>query len=151
MRGELRRINAAADVPDNAELADALRPKTRGDCLLGPRPCPWVACRHHMYLDVKSTGSVRINHAGLEVWDLLVSCSLDVADTGPQSCATVARALNVTRQRANQIEQKAIGQLRGQMTPDIRGQMTPDVRGQMTPHAWGQLTWGQLTPGKGDK
>ncbi len=24
------------------------RPKTRGDCIDGPRPCPWVSCRHHM-------------------------------------------------------------------------------------------------------
>lgn len=28
------------------------RPRTRGDCLTMPRPCPWVGCRHHLLLDV---------------------------------------------------------------------------------------------------
>ena len=24
------------------------RPRTRADCLKGPRPCPWIMCRHHL-------------------------------------------------------------------------------------------------------
>lgn len=28
------------------------RPTTRGDCRGAIRPCPWVACRHHLLLDV---------------------------------------------------------------------------------------------------
>ncbi len=39
-----------------------VRPKTRGECASGPRPCPWVSCRHHLYLDVDKNGSV-IEHA----------------------------------------------------------------------------------------
>jgi hypothetical protein len=27
---------------------DRLRPRTRADCINGPRPCPWVGCRHHL-------------------------------------------------------------------------------------------------------
>lgn len=30
---------------------DPKRPQTRGDCVDGPRPCPWVGCRHHTYID----------------------------------------------------------------------------------------------------
>lgn len=29
------------------------RPRTRGDCFRLPRPCPFVGCRHHLYLDVR--------------------------------------------------------------------------------------------------
>lgn len=28
------------------------RPRTRADCLQEARPCPWVACRHHLLLEV---------------------------------------------------------------------------------------------------
>ena len=36
------------------------RPQTRSDCQGGPRPCPFVSCRHHLYLDVNpETGSIK--------------------------------------------------------------------------------------------
>ena len=28
------------------------RPRTRADCLDGPRPCPWASCRHHLLFEV---------------------------------------------------------------------------------------------------
>jgi hypothetical protein len=34
-----------------AELAIP-RPRTRGDCQLEARPCPWVSCRHHLLLEI---------------------------------------------------------------------------------------------------
>lgn len=30
------------------------RPRTRGECKDGPRPCPWVSCRHHLLLEIAS-------------------------------------------------------------------------------------------------
>lgn len=42
--------------PQDATAIRALlnipRPRTRADCLDGPRPCPWVACRHHLLFEV---------------------------------------------------------------------------------------------------
>src|ERR1019366_2346037 len=35
------------------------RPKTRGDCVDGPRPCPWAGCRQHLYLEVNPTGNMK--------------------------------------------------------------------------------------------
>jgi len=69
---------------------DIDRPKTRGDCIDGPRPCPWVGCRYHLYLDVvyiKTKGRARIvyRHPGKEPWELVFSCALDIADMGPHS------------------------------------------------------------------
>ena len=29
----------------------SLRPKTRAECVGGPRPCPFVSCKCHLYLD----------------------------------------------------------------------------------------------------
>ncbi len=39
---------------------DIPRPKTRMQCSEEARPCPWVACKHHLYLDVNpETGSIK--------------------------------------------------------------------------------------------
>lgn len=59
------------------------RPRTRGDCVNSMRPCPWVGCRHHLFIDVnQSNGSILFNFFDKEPWELVPSCSLDVADKG---------------------------------------------------------------------
>lgn len=38
------------------------RPTTRGECCQGPRPCPWVSCRHHLLISVTTKGNrIRLN------------------------------------------------------------------------------------------
>jgi hypothetical protein len=38
---------------------DIPRPAARGECACAERPCPWVSCKHHLYLDVNpETGSI---------------------------------------------------------------------------------------------
>ncbi|MEO8550028.1 MAG: hypothetical protein ABI678_08640, partial [Kofleriaceae bacterium] len=40
---------------------DIPRPSTREECRGEMRPCPWVACKHHLYLDINpETGSIKI-------------------------------------------------------------------------------------------
>lgn len=88
---------------DLLELAG--RPRTRADCASTPRPCPWVGCRHHLYLDVNpETGSLKLNFPDREPWELERSCALDVADSGAVTLDVLGRLLNVTRERARQIE-----------------------------------------------
>lgn len=102
-----------------AEVADVElfeRPSRRGDCLQGEhaqRPCPFVSCKHHLYLDVNPrNGSVRVNFPDVEVWDLPETCALDVADLAPEVRREVACALGVSEQRVEQIESKAIERIR---------------------------------------
>jgi len=91
---------------------DALRPKTRGECAEGPRPCPHVSCRHHLYLDVSPrTGAIKLNFPDLEVWDLPISCALDVAENGATTLEDVGGILNLTRERIRQLELSALGRL----------------------------------------
>lgn len=75
-------------------------PLTRGDCLDGPRPCPYIECRHHMLADLPDDDMVD-GH----------TCSLDSAVLGPMILEDVARVLGVTRERIRQIEDKAIKRL----------------------------------------
>ena len=59
------------------------RPQTRAECEGGARPCPYVSCVHHLYLDVsEQTGAIKMNFPDLEPWELTESCALDVADRG---------------------------------------------------------------------
>ena len=87
---------------------DIPRPITRADCANVPRPCPFVSCKFHLYLDTRETGSVKLNFPDLEPGDLEQSCALDIADEGPQGLEVVARALNVTYEGARQTEERAL-------------------------------------------
>lgn len=95
------------------------RPHTRDACIDGPRPCPFVACRHHLYLDVSpTTGTIKFNFPDLEVWELAESCALDVAEAGAQPPERASSLLNVTRERIRQIEAVALARL--SMVRDLR-------------------------------
>ncbi len=86
-------------------IGPVARPVTRADCKDGPRPCPFVSCKHHLYLDVSPrTGAIKFNRPELAVEDMEESCSLDVADGGGASLEKVGAIMNVTRERVRQIE-----------------------------------------------
>lgn len=88
---------------------DALeRPKTRGDCKAGPRPCPFVACRAHLAIDVSEDGSIKRNFPHLELDEMVDTCALDVADRGPLTLEETGARINVTRERMRQIEVRAL-------------------------------------------
>jgi len=96
------------------EFADLERPRTRGDCKNVPRPCPFVSCVHHLYLDVSArTGAIKLNFPDLEPWELpeTASCSLDVADRMGVTLEEVGKITNLTRERIRQIEVKSLAKL----------------------------------------
>src|SRR5689334_9494944 len=89
------------------------RPRWRKDCSGGPRPCPYVACKHHLYLDVSpQTGTIKLNFPELEVWELSESCALDVADSGAEAVAQACHLLNVLRGPIRQTEGFAMRKVR---------------------------------------
>lgn len=83
-----------------------VHPATRGECKDGPRPCPMVGCKHHLYLDVNPrNGNIKLNFPDLEPEQLVVSCALDVADRGGVTLHRLGALMNMTRQRVVQVEQ----------------------------------------------
>jgi hypothetical protein len=91
---------------------DYYKPKTRAECADGPRPCPYVSCQHHLFLDVSArTGAIKLNFPDLEVWDMNETCALDVADRGGTTLEDVGAIMNLTRERIRQVEVKALAKL----------------------------------------
>lgn len=90
-------------------IGNPRRPKTRGECEHAERPCPWVSCRHHLYLEVnRRNGSIKFVFPDLEPDELTHSCSLDLADDGPHTLDMLGEALNFTRERVRQLEDIAL-------------------------------------------
>jgi hypothetical protein len=95
--------------PDTEEFA---KPETRADCQGGARPCPFVSCKHHLYLDVSArTGAIKLNFPDLEVWEMTETCALDVADRGGTTLEEVGAIMNLTRERIRQVEVKGLAKL----------------------------------------
>ena len=88
------------------------RPVTRADCQGGERPCPFVSCKHHLYLDVSArTGAIKLNFPDLEVWEMTETCALDIADRGGATLEEVGAIMNLTRERIRQVEVKGLAKL----------------------------------------
>jgi len=95
------------------EEVEAMRPRLRAECVNGPRPCPFISCKHHLYLDINpTTGSIKLNFPDQELWDLAETCALDVADRGGVTLEEVGSLLNLTRERIRQLETHGLLKLR---------------------------------------
>ena len=93
---------------------DVDRPRTRAECRGEARPCPWVACKHHLYLDINpETGSIKINFPDLEPWEMQHTCALDVAEAGALTLEEIGVITNLTRERIRQVEVRGLLKLRG--------------------------------------
>lgn len=98
---------------EKVEVATYDRPQTRSECVDGPRPCLYVACKHHLYLDVNpETGSIKVNFPDKEPWELEETCALDVAERGGVTLEEVGDILNLTRERVRQVEVAGLGKMR---------------------------------------
>jgi hypothetical protein len=112
LRRLARETARAAQAEPVEDLEPIERPVTRGDCVDGPRPCPWVSCKYHLYLDVDPEhGSLKINFPDREPWELRETCVLDVAEE-KNKLGDVGVLLNVTRERIRQMETRALILLR---------------------------------------
>lgn len=89
------------------------RPRTYEGCEavgLGTRvPCPFVSCKHHLYLDVDDRrGSYKISAPHREVVDLPHTCALAEGDL---TLDEIAARMGLTRERVRQIESRAIAKV----------------------------------------
>ncbi len=117
MARDLRRRRLGGELePEEAELIksiEGMRPRTRAECVNGPRPCLFVSCKHNLYLDVNpETGSIKLNFPDKEIWELEHTCALDVAEKGGITLEEVGAIMNLTRERIRQVETRGLAKLR---------------------------------------
>jgi hypothetical protein len=126
---ELRRQRATGLIdPELEEVireVESMRPRTRADCGNGPRPCMFISCKHHLYLDVNpSTGSIKLNFPDKEIWEMAETCALDVADRGGITLEEVGAIMNLTRERIRQVETRGLLKLRAMAEDEPRARIT---------------------------
>jgi hypothetical protein len=91
---------------------DYWKPKTRAECVDMERPCPFVSCKYHLYVDVHPVrGSIKVNFTDLEVWEMTETCALDIADRGGITLEEVGEIMNLTRERVRQVETAGLSKL----------------------------------------
>ena len=84
------------------------RPRVLADCTEILQPCPYITCRHNLYLDVLDGGGIRFNFPNQEPHEVPRLCSLEIAGEGEHTLEEVGALLNKTRERVRQIEDIAI-------------------------------------------
>ncbi len=88
------------------------KPRTRAECRDMERPCPFVSCKYHLYIDVHPVrGSIKLNFPDVEVWEMTETCALDVADRGGITLEEVGEIMNLTRERVRQVETAGLAKL----------------------------------------
>ena len=107
MDGEFPKVDAL--------LLDALeeaQPRTRAECPSRSEPCPFVACRYHLWTDFWPRGRVRETRV---FGDLEHTCVLNEVEANPDGMTleAVGALLGVSREYIRQVEENAVGKIRG--------------------------------------
>lgn len=104
---------------------DRDRPRTRKDCVDGPRPCPWAGCRHHLFLNPDQGGNIHFPFGEDEeaLLHMAETCSLDVAARGAQTLESLAKMYGQSRQNFDQILNRALARLRAAVKAGGHGQV----------------------------
>lgn len=115
----LKKLPVCVEDDEFFRVNSHLRPKLRGDCLPGGanecRPCVWVSCRHHLYMEINEDGAIIPNFADKDVDDIPETCSLDIADRVEAGDKMVLERtgefFDLTRERIRQIELDAFAKI----------------------------------------
>jgi hypothetical protein len=114
-------MDAALYAKDMAQIAHE-KPKTFGECrwrgLGTEKPCPYISCAHHLYLDVdEENGSITVNWPDREPTEIPETCELAVAEKhdGGMTLDAVAAVMNLTRERIRQYESRCVAKLKGEL------------------------------------
>jgi hypothetical protein len=107
-------VSAAAAIADSSRvrLPVLQRPRTRGECIDGPRPCQWTTCRHHLASDLDERPGEPKFVLKHDPATMAETCSLDFADRGGGTLGEVGAAFGgLTRERIRQIQVSALANL----------------------------------------
>jgi hypothetical protein len=121
--------DALGDRVLNPEAARRQLPMLRSECRDEPRPCPYISCSWHLFLDVTETGGIKLNFpdlldddGGIDFHRMPRTCAMDVVDEGGASLEQVGAYVNLTRERVRQVEEQNHALLEGPLRPFVEGE-----------------------------
>ena len=126
----VRRVYVRYTLITPDELLPRHLPFTRSDCPdLKDGPCPYVSCRHHLFLDVDREGEIRFTQQepfdedGAPRLDAMkATCALDVVGWDNVTLETIGSILDVSFERVRQLEVRALEHLRVKLARlDVHG------------------------------
>jgi len=85
------------------------RPRTRADCANIDRPCPFVGCKYHLFLDIVGK---KIIENGLDPLDMEQCCALDEAEEGGKCLEDIRKVYGLSRERIRQIIEHGLRKMR---------------------------------------
>lgn len=139
-----RRLRLVEDAPP--------RPKTRADCVDGPRPCPWVGCRHNTFLEVDrydggTLPSIRVAHPGRQPWQVPPgeSCTLDLVGGyvgDPIASQETGRILRITPDWVRKVERMAFERIKAEH-PNLFEQLRDQLGAESFDDVLAQGAWGE--------
>ena len=92
-----------AEIEQECARLGISKPRTRGECEDGVRPCPWVRCRYHL-LDVDpDSKSGRPTNTWVDPHEMPETCALDIAQK-ENHLDEIGVFLGVTKERVRQLE-----------------------------------------------
>lgn len=93
---------------------EGLPPGGRDECRTGPRPCPYVRCKHHLWMITaeERRGSGNLNTRSTVEPVTMTTCALDIAERGQEvSTREIAEMLGVSMRRVQQLIKAGIAKL----------------------------------------
>jgi hypothetical protein len=118
------RVVQPVQLPPDWEMQPGV-PRTRADCVNGPRPCPYVSCSHHLWLRLQSEqpGNPKAGKQGATTLrpSSPHSCALDVAEKGA-TIEQIAGILGMHHSRVRQIAEGALAKLFA-VDPDLAAKL----------------------------
>lgn len=127
--------DGAVHLPLVDELTTLERPRTRGECVDGVRPCPHLSCRYSLRIDLVGS-NVFVLGALADDDDetdddpaVTPSCALDVAEEGGVTLEEIGELLQLSRERVRQIEAAAIAKVERKIGPEWRDHVGADDEG----------------------
>src|SRR5690606_41374644 len=86
---------AAPGAAGRRHMTGVRLPTTRAECIDGPRPCPHVTSRYHIWPDAKK---------GTRLEAMRETCALDVAERGGVTLSDLRDLLGGTKARAMNLD-----------------------------------------------
>lgn len=124
MGNDIERLPTTAEL-EAADEVLAKQPRRRGDCPPADIPCPFIACRYHLWTHATiRNGEISDVQIARPWGNTAYTCALNQADKGPCTLEEIGQVMGLTRERVRQLENGGKERLRRRHSEALRGTLS---------------------------